>query len=144
MAKAEFHEVLNIGKDKLLAAITAYENYPQFVEGCTAVQVEQRGNGTAKVRYQVHVMSQEVNYTLDHQEHLAQGRVEWSLVDSNFFRKNSGHWEIKDAGPGKSDVLYALEVEFKVPVPGFILNRLVKGSLPGMVRNFEEQAKKTS
>lgn len=142
MAQTEYRQVLSVEKEKLLAVITRYENYPRFVDGCTAVDVEKRGDGSVRVKYQVNVMSQDVNYTLDHYENQSTGRVEWSLVDSNFFKKNQGHWEIKEAGQGKVDVVYALDVEFKVPVPGFILNRLVKGSLPGMVKSFEKQAQK--
>lgn len=140
MAQAEFREVLSVDKDKLLSVITTYEAYPEFVEGCKAVQVQRNSDGSSRVTYQVTVMSQDISYTLDHREDSSQGTVQWKLVESNFFKKNDGKWEIKQAGKGKSDVVYSLDVEFKVPVPGFILNRLVKGSLPGMVKSFEKQA----
>jgi ribosome-associated toxin RatA of RatAB toxin-antitoxin module len=140
MAHAEHHDVLSVGKDQLLAAITQYENYPKFIDGCQSVQVERQPSGAVRVSYHVNLMSKDVMYTLDHRENLAAGTIEWSLVESNFFKKNNGKWEVKSAGAGKTDVLYSLEVEFKVPVPGFILNRLVKGSLPGMVKSFEKQA----
>lgn len=144
MAQTEFHDVLSVDKEKLLSVITRYEDYPQFVEGCTAVKVERpsegKSEGKIRVEYQVNVMSQNVTYTLDHWEDRKTGKVEWALVESNFFKKNNGSWEVKSVGTGKSDVTYALDVEFKVPVPGFILNRLVKGSLPGMVKSFEKQA----
>jgi len=140
MAQAEYHDVLSVGKDKLLSAITRYENYPQFIDGCKSVEVKRQPSGVVRVSYHVNLMSQDVMYTLDHHENRETGCVEWSLVESNFFKKNNGKWEVKPAGTGKTDVLYSLEVEFKVPVPGFILNRLVKGSLPGMVKSFEKQA----
>lgn len=142
MAQAEFRETLQVDQAKLLQVITQYEHYPQFVEGCEAVQISQApGSDAVRVVYQVSVMSQDVQYTLDHRHDLKTGRVEWELVESNFFKKNSGSWQVRAAGAGKSDVLYSLDVEFKVPVPGFILNRLIKGSLPGMVRSFEKRAK---
>ncbi len=141
MAQAEFKEVLNVDFDKLFQTITEYEHYPQFVEGCQSVDVKRVNDGQARVNYQVSVMSQNVLYVLDHHEDRKSGSIEWSLVESNFFKKNIGKWELKPAGQGKTEVLYAIEVDFKVPVPGFILNRLVKGSLPGMVRSFEKRAK---
>jgi ribosome-associated toxin RatA of RatAB toxin-antitoxin module len=141
MAQAEFHEVLNVSKDKLWDAIVRYEDYPKFVEGCRGVKVERKGTGQARASYDVSMMK-DVKYTLDHREDKDKGVIEWSLVDSDFFKKNDGRWELKDAGAGKTDVRYTLEVEFKVPVPGFILNGLVKKSLPGMVKSFEKQAKK--
>jgi len=66
--------------------------------------------------------------------------VHWSLIESDSFRTNNGRWEIKEAGPGKTDVKYSLEIDFTIPVPGFILNRLVKGSLPSMVKSFVSRA----
>ena len=141
MAQAENHEVLPVAKDKLWDAIVRYEDYPKFVDGCTGVKVERKADGHARATYKVSMMK-DVTYTLDHKESKDQGVVEWNLVDSDFFKKNTGRWELKDVGGGKTDVKYMLDVEFKMPVPGFILNGLVKKSLPGMIKSFEKQAKK--
>ena len=143
MASTEYRDTLAVEPAKLVSVITRYEDYPEFVEGCTSVEVQERTQEKTRVEYRVNVMSQDVVYTLDHFEDPVTGKIEWNLVDSNFFKKNSGSWEIKANGKGKSEVLYSLDVEFKIPVPGFILNRLVKGSLPGMVKSFEKQAKKS-
>jgi ribosome-associated toxin RatA of RatAB toxin-antitoxin module len=141
MAQAEFHEVLTVNKDKLWDTIVRYEDYPKFVEGCTAVKTERKGAGQARATYKVSMMK-DITYTLDHKENKDSGVIEWVLIDSDFFKKNTGRWELKDAGPGKTDVKYTVDVEFKIPVPGFMLNRLVKGSLPAMVKSFEKQSKK--
>ncbi len=143
MASAEIKEILPVDKDKLFEAIIRYENYPQFVEGCTAVKVERKGTGKARATYHVS-MVKDVTYTLDHLEDAEGGRVEWTLVESDFFKKNTGRWELKTAGKGKTEVFYSLDVEFKIPVPGFMLNRLIKGGLPSMLKNFEKQAKKAT
>ena len=144
MAQAEFQEVLSVDSEKLYQAIIDYELYPQFVDGCHSVSVERISSSQAQVTYHVNVMSQDVKYVLNHHESRDHWKVEWTLVESNFFKKNVGRWELKPVGVGKTQVKYTLEVEFKVPIPGFILNRLVKGSLPGMVRSFEKQARKLS
>jgi len=139
MANAEFHEVLAVDPGKMFKAITQYEDYPKFVEGCTSTKVERKGPGKTRVVFHVSMMK-DVTYTIDHVEDEAAGTITWSLVDSDFFKKNSGKWVIKPAGDGKSDVFYAVEVDFKIPVPGFVLNRLVKGSLPPMVKSFAKRA----
>ena len=140
MAQAEFEEVLKVDAEKLYRVITQYEFYPKFVEGCQSAQVDRISSQQAKVTYHVNVLSQDVHYVLQLQESVDQSRVEWTLIESNFFKKNIGHWELKSLGPGKTQVKYSLDVEFKVPIPSFVLNRLVKGSLPGMVRSFEKRA----
>jgi ribosome-associated toxin RatA of RatAB toxin-antitoxin module len=142
MAQAEIHEVISVDKDKFFETVTRYENYPQFVDGVHSVKVERKGPGKARVSYQMEMMGQEIQYVLDHVEDAAAGTVEWTLVESNFMKKNVGRWDIKAAGAGKADVRYALEIEFKVPVPGFILNRVVKGRLPQMLKEFEKQVGK--
>ena len=140
MAQAEFHETLDVDKDKLFAAITRYEDYPQFVDGVRSARVERKGTGQARVAYLVSMMK-EVNYVLDHREDPTNGTVKWTLVESDSFKKNNGSWELKVAGPGKTEVRYSLELEFNFPVPGLILNKLVKGSLPSMVKSFVKRAK---
>ncbi len=138
MAQAEHKEILNCDRDALYRAITEYENYPAFVEGAKTVQVD-RAHGKVVASYFVSMMK-DVRYKLEHFEDAASGVVSWKLIDSDTFKKNDGRWEIKSVGPGKTEARYSLDIEFKIPVPGFVLNRLVKGSLPPMVRSFAKRA----
>jgi len=142
MAVAEFRKTLEVDRDKLFAAITQYEDYPKFVDGVVEAKVERKSAGHARTTYKINMMK-EVNYTLDIQEDAGAGRVQWSLVESDSFKVNNGLWELKTVGPGKTDVLYRLEIEFTFSVPGFILNKLVKGSLPSMVNSFVKRTQKS-
>lgn len=139
MAQAEIRETLNVDKDKLYQVVVRYEDYPQFVTGCRSVQVERSGPGRCRVAYRVS-MIKEVAYTVEQREDPGSGLVEWNLVESDFLKRNSGRWQLQAAGPGRTNVYYAVEVEFKIPVPSLILNRLIKGSLPEMIRSFYERA----
>jgi ribosome-associated toxin RatA of RatAB toxin-antitoxin module len=141
MAQAEIQETLSVDQDKLFATITRYEDYPEFVEGCTSVEVDRLPSGQSRVKYHVNLLK-EISYTLDLREDREKGVIEWNLVQSDFMKKNSGRWELKAAGSGKTQVKYSVEIDLKFPVPGLIMNRLVKGSLPAMVRSFEKQAQK--
>lgn len=139
MAQAEIRETLNVDKDKLYQVVIHYEDYPQFVTGCRSVEVERKAPGHCRVTYHVS-MIKEVTYTVEQREDPETGIVEWSLVESDFLKKNSGRWQLQSAGPGRTNVYYSVEVEFKIPVPSLILNRLIKGSLPEMVHSFYERA----
>jgi ribosome-associated toxin RatA of RatAB toxin-antitoxin module len=143
MATAEIKEVLSVNKDKLWDAIVRYEDYPSFVEGAESVEVQRKGAGKARAKYHVSMMKKDINYTLDHVENKDTGVIEWTLVESDFFKKNSGRWTLKAAGADKTEITYSLDVDFKISVPGFILNPLIKSSLPAMVKSFEKQAKKS-
>jgi ribosome-associated toxin RatA of RatAB toxin-antitoxin module len=142
MAQAEIHEVLPVDAEKLYSVVTRYEDYPKFVEGCTSAEVERKDRDKIQVRYQVSMMK-DISYTLEHSEDPASGRASWTLVESDVLKKNTGSWEVKSLGAGKCDVHYQVEIEFKIPVPGFVLSRLIKGSLPAMIKNFQERAKKS-
>jgi len=140
MATAELKKILSVDRAKLFAVVTKYEDYPQFVDGVSSVSVERKGPGKARVTYKVNLVK-ELTYTLDHEEDAENGFVKWSLVSGDIMKKNSGHWELRDAGAGKTEASYKVEVEFKVWVPGPILNKLVSGSLPSMIENFEKRAR---
>jgi ribosome-associated toxin RatA of RatAB toxin-antitoxin module len=140
MAKAEFHEIFPIDAKKLFETIIKYEDYPKFVAGCSSVSVEKKSDAKARVAYHVN-MIKELSYTLDHVEDQAAFSVSWKLVKSDFMTANTGKWTLKSLGAGKTDVHYAVEVDFNFPVPGIILNRVVKGSLGPMVKGFVERAR---
>jgi ribosome-associated toxin RatA of RatAB toxin-antitoxin module len=141
MASAEFHEVMNVDRDKLFTVISRYEDYPQYVVGCSSTQVDRTNPAKVRATYNVNMMK-EISYTLDHIEDAKSGKIEWTLVKSDFMKTNIGKWELKAAGAGKTDVSYKVELEFKFPVPGMILNRIVKGSLAPMVKSFVDRANK--
>lgn len=139
MAEASIEKTLEVDFKDLYKVITTYEDYPQFVDGVTSVSVARKDDRSARVTYTVSMMK-EFTYVLDLSEDPVNGKVSWELVESDFFKKNSGSWKIKSLGEGRTQAQYDLEVEFSVPVPGFILKKLVKGSLPTMMKNFEERA----
>src|SRR5262245_4872134 len=62
MASAQHREVLSVNRDRIFDTITNYEDYPNFVDGCTRVSVERGGvdaDAAAKemrVTYEVSLM----------------------------------------------------------------------------------------
>jgi ribosome-associated toxin RatA of RatAB toxin-antitoxin module len=140
MAQTEYKTVVAVSREKFFQAIARYEDYPKFVDGCKDVQVERHGNGEARATYKMNIV-RELSYILDHREIPDQGRLEWKLVSSDLLKKNVGSWTLKEVGPGKTEVLYQIEIEFNIPVPSFVLGPLVKSSIPTMIKGFEKQAK---
>ncbi len=139
MAQAETSDVFSVSKDQLFEVVTRYELYPEFVDGMKEVSVERKAEGKARVSYLLSMMGKDIRYSLDLTEHRESGSVKWELVESDFFKKNNGFWEITPAGEKSCSVKYGVDVEFKMWVPGPILNTLVKGSLPSMLKSFKER-----
>lgn len=140
MASAEIEKTLYVEPQRLFEAVIKYEEYPEFVDGVKRVEVKRDDGKPTVVKYYFSLFK-DFEYELEHFEDPEKGTVQWSLIESDLFNKNSGKWEITPAGEGLTQVKYSIDVDFKVPVPGFIVKRLVKGNLPGMIQSFEERAK---
>lgn len=145
MAQAQVTEILKASYDSLFKALSDYEKYPEFVEGCkTAVILEKNQVGedvSAVVDYHVSMMK-DIQYTLQQKSNLSAGKVEWSLKSSPDLKKNTGSYALKKVSPDTTEVTLTMDIEFNFSIPSFILSKLVKTSLPGMLRNFEKRAQK--
>jgi len=139
MAEASKTVEMPVPMEKLWGVINKFEDYPQFVEGVKSVKVLSRDGGKARVQFGVQLLGKDINYTLDHTES-GKGNISWKLVESNVFKSNEGSWSLRDLGGGRTEVTYRLSLDFKIFVPGMILNGLVKSSLPKMLEQFQGRA----
>ncbi len=136
MAKASKTVEVNVPIQKFWDVIVDYEKYSEFVDGVSSVKVHSK----SKIEYRIELLGKDIHYTLEHHES-APNHMHWKMIDSNIFKSNDGSWELKDLGNGKTEVTYSLELEFKIYVPGMVLNGLVKSTLPKMISQFEERTK---
>jgi len=141
MAKATLTKTLEVSKEKFFATITRYEDYPQFVTGCKKIEVERKAPGQARVKYFTNILGKDLWYSLEHTEDLERGTVAWKMTDSDLLKVDNGLWTLKDLGGGKLEVTYAIEIEFKIWVPGPILKTLTATSLPMVISEMEKRAK---
>lgn len=142
MAEANHETTFDISAEKYFKAVADYEKYPEFVDGMKKVKAERGADGTVTAHYDLSMMGKDMSYSLKIKEDQAAGKVNWSLIKSEFFKVNNGAWKIESLGADKCKVNYSLEVEFSFSVPGFILKSVVKGTLPTMMKSFYERAKK--
>lgn len=141
MAYAEVEKTVDVSKEKLFKVITDYEKYIEFVDGMKTAKATRNADGTISASNFLSTMGKEVNYSITLKENAEAGTVDWTLVTSDLFKKNDGGWKLEAVGPSQTKVKYWLDVEFSIPIPGFILKGLVKNSLPGVVDNFAKRAK---
>lgn len=141
MAEASKTVEMKVSREKLWSVITNYAKYPEFVDGAQKVNILSRDKDVVRIEYGISLLSKDITYTLDHFEDPPNGMI-WKLVDSNILKANSGSWKLTDLGGGKTEVTYSLSLDFKIYVPGMILNGLVKSSLPKMLENFEKRTLK--
>ena len=138
MAAAKKSLVMDVDIDSLWAVITDYESYPEFVDGCESTRIVERKGNKTLVEYKVNKIKK-ITYTLEHEE-TPKKRMQWKMVDGEFFKSNDGKWELKPKGKDKVEVLYELEVGMPALVPKAIVRGLVSQSLPEMMDGFERRA----
>jgi ribosome-associated toxin RatA of RatAB toxin-antitoxin module len=142
MPKATTEGSVGVSKEKFFRAISDYQNYPKIIDGFKKVSVDRISETEVEVSYKYSVMFKTIEYSLKVKEDLKKGVLSWKLIDSDTFKTNTGKWIIEEDGPKKCNVKYSLDLEFKIAVPDFILEKMVKASLPSLVKDFETYAKK--
>ncbi len=139
MANVDTVKEFNVSADALFKAITDFEKYPEFMpEVVSAKILPGATDKKAQVKFEIEVMKK-FEYTLEFS--IKKNEVTWKLVESNFFKKNEGRWNLSPNGKGVQ-VHYELEVSFGFLVPGWITKKLTEVNLPQMFDKFEAQAKK--
>lgn len=139
MAKAEHKEVFPVSGEAYYKAVVDYSSYPSFVVGCKSVDVKRNSATEVQVKYSVSLMK-DLWYLLRHTENPDTLGMQWELVESDLLKGNTGFWKITNLPKGGCEVIYSIDIEFKIPVPGFILSSLVKGTLPAMLKGFAKKA----
>lgn len=141
MAEASKTVEVAVPRERFWDVIVDYPKYPEFVDGVSKVKILASGAGKTRIEYGINLLGKDISYTLDHFED-GPATMRWELVEGNILKANNGSWVLKDLGGGRTEVTYSLALEFKIYVPGMVLNGLVKSTLPKMIESFEKRALK--
>lgn len=135
MAKASTTKIFDASSDKILKSVTDFASYADFLPEVSKSEVLEEGDDFAVVKQTVNFVK-DFTYTIKAQ--WSEDEVWWTLVEGDAFKKNEGRWSLEGMGE-QTQVTYALEVEFKIFVPGMILKKAVAVSLPSMIDNFKKR-----
>lgn len=130
--------VINAPMEKVFDVLVNYEQYPQFLPEVKKIRLSDRQGNTVKVHYEVEVMKT-VKYTIQSLEERPH-RMSWTFVEGQFMKDNRGSWQLADAGGGKTEATYTVEMALGALVPKAIVNVLVESSLPKMLEAFKRRA----
>lgn len=139
MAQASATERVQASAEQMYRVITDYDHYPQFLPMCKSVSTQRKSPTEIEVAYVLDLFTT-VQYTIKQTEDPVAKSVHWELLTSSIFKKNTGGWKLREISPGLTEAKYELDLEFKVPVPGFVLKKLVQVSLPEMMKAFIKKA----
>ncbi len=143
MASAERREIVDVPLKAFFDAVNDFEAYPKFVTGMKEAKLLGEEGGVKRVHFDMDMMKR-VQYSVKLKSRLDEaaghGEVSWTLDQSEFFKKNDGLWQLKAAGPTRTEVLYRLDIEFAFSVPGFVLKGLIAKGLPAAIAEFTKRA----
>jgi len=139
MATTSVTEIFDCRPEQLYDILTDYEKYPEFLSEVKSCKVIAQEGDKPIVEYEVSIIKT-IRYRLK-MDQVRPARVAWSFVDGDMFKANSGAWELRDLGNGKTEVKYSIEVKFNMFVPGMIEKQLVKVNIPGMMAAYKKRVK---
>jgi len=113
--------------EDLWAVLVDFERYPTWARDLKQVEVLERdaeGRGV-EVRFRAAAMGRSTTYVLRYDHAEAPHRIPWVLVRGDIQRKLDGACTLRPVpgDPGRTRVVYDLEVDLVIPLPGFVKHR---------------------
>ena len=121
----------------IFQVISDVELYPEFVAGMDKIVIleQDKKHNTMKVEYYINIVK---NFRYTILMKLEPDKcISWEFLSGDLFKKNSGRWDFRSILENETEVVYSLDVEFKLFAPSFIVDKLVSQSLPQMMNAFE-------
>lgn len=105
--------------------IIDFEHYAEWAADVKAVKVEARddeGRGT-QVTFRVAAFGRSTTYALAYDYSRAPLGISWRQTQGDVTSRLDGHYVLRPTDEGDTEVLYHLDIELRVPIPGFVKRR---------------------
>jgi uncharacterized membrane protein len=110
--------------EELWAVLVDFERYPSWARDLKHVEVLERddeGRGV-EVLFRAAAMGRSTTYVLRYDHTDAPNRLPWKFVRGDIMRRLDGEYRF-EVVPEGTKVVYELEVELVIPLPGFVKRR---------------------
>jgi uncharacterized membrane protein len=110
--------------EELWAVLVDFERYPSWARDLKQVEVLERdaeGRGV-EVLFRAAAMGRSTTYVLRYDHSEAPNRLPWRFVRGDIMRRLDGEYRFEVVDDG-TKVVYELEVELIIPLPGFVKRR---------------------
>jgi uncharacterized membrane protein len=110
--------------DELWAVLIDFERYPSWARDLKHVEVLERdaeGRGVV-VLFRAAAMGRSTTYVLRYDHSDAPARLPWRLERGDIMRRLDGEYRFEADG-NVTHVIYELEVDLIIPLPGFVKRR---------------------
>lgn len=134
MSKIKQVKIFSCSAKDFFSTLIDFESHPTFVDGLSSIEVLEKSDSYAKVRYHVNLFK-DIKYTLE-LKWKDSNLLTWSFVSGDFFKENSGAWKIVEKSENEIEVTYTASMKIKGFVPSFVTNKVVKSNLPEMMESY--------
>lgn len=128
--------------ERCYAVVADIERYPEWAVDIKEVAVRERDDqGRPKVcAFRVAAFGRSTSYTLEYDYDQAPRVLAWRLLEGDITSKLDGRYVFDPAMDGGTEVTYHLEVELKVPIPGFVKLRAASRVMTTALRDLRIRA----
>ncbi|MCL4434100.1 MAG: SRPBCC family protein [Actinobacteria bacterium] len=105
--------------------VVDFEHYPEWVSDLKEVIVHSTDDAgrPEEVAFRAAAFGRSTSYTLKYDYTHSPEVVAWNLVEGDLTTILDGSYKFESIDSTRTEVTYALEVELKVPLPGFVKRR---------------------
>lgn len=117
--------VVGAPPEQCFAVVSDIERYPEWAGDIKEVSVQSRDaeGRPAEVTFRAGAFGRSSSNTLSYDYSLAPRALSWKQTAGDLTSKFDGRYSFEKADNGGTEVTYTLEVELRVPLPGFIKRR---------------------
>jgi ribosome-associated toxin RatA of RatAB toxin-antitoxin module len=116
--------VVTATPEQCFAVVSDVERYPEWAADIKQVVIERRDDEgrPGEATFRAGAFGRSTSYTLSYFSK-APRILAWKQTSGDLTSKLDGSYRFDAAGDGSTEVTYTLEVELRVPLPGFIKRR---------------------
>ncbi|HLW45147.1 MAG TPA: SRPBCC family protein [Acidimicrobiales bacterium] len=139
--QATEHTMVGAAPERCYAVVTDIERYPEWVADIKQVTVDRRDDqGRPLVcTFRAAAFGRSTSYTLEYDYSNAPHVLAWRQTRGDITTKLDGSYVFEPAVGGGTDVTYHLEVELRVPIPGFIKLRAASRIMSNALRELKSR-----
>jgi ribosome-associated toxin RatA of RatAB toxin-antitoxin module len=138
--------VISATPDRCFAVSADLGAYPRWAADIKEVIIDARDEqGRPQlVTFRAAAFGRSTNYTLSYDYSQAPNVLAWVLTEGDITSKLDGRYVFEPTGDGSTQVTYHLEVELKVPLPGFIKMRAQSRIMSIALRDLKARVESTA
>ncbi|MCL4313285.1 MAG: SRPBCC family protein [Actinobacteria bacterium] len=129
------------------AVAADFERYGEWASDIKEVRIlshDEQGR-PQRVHYRAAAFGRSITYTLSYDYSEAPKALSWVQIEGDLTSKLDGRYSFEPTTEGDTEVSYNLEVELKLPIPGFVKRRaearVISTALRALKARAESQAR---